>query len=183
MDVLHGIPRREYPLFPLFPLISTALYLFSLLVITWLVSGVWMHLSPCVSSVFYFGQRWARVSATMHTSKDPSGRRAVICGPVMSAGWISAPRGINLPFRSSFSYIMFFEFMYLIRPLGLLKLTLQFIWHMFTKVQAFFILCSAPCKNTYTPWTFHILKHSTYFYQDFMWCAFFFSPHWKISYI
>ena len=38
------------------------------------------------------------------------------------SGRVPALRGINLPFPSSSSCIMSFEFVYLIRPLGLLKL-------------------------------------------------------------
>lgn len=61
---------------------------------------------------------------TMLTSKSFFRRQdALVLYGSKSAGGFC----INLPFPSSFSYIMSFEFVYLISPLGLPKLLVQFI--------------------------------------------------------
>lgn len=84
--------------------------------------GGWVYGQSSVLAV----RRWfvGKASTTMLTSKAPWGYGALSRPPALGAqisGRIPALRGINPPFPSSSSYIMFFEFVYLIRPLGVLK--------------------------------------------------------------
>lgn len=130
----------EKPLVPLFSLISSPLVVFTshssvLLSVhatldrsmhelehmcVWV--GGWVYGQCSVLAV----RRWfvGKASTTMLTSKAPWGYGALSRPPALGAqisGRIPALRGINPPFPSSSSYIMFFEFVYLIRPLGVLK--------------------------------------------------------------
>lgn len=127
---------EKKPLVPLFSLISSPLVVFtshsSVLLSVRATLDRSMHELEHMCGWVY-GQcsvlavrRWfvGKASTTMLTSKAPWGYRALSHPPALEAqisGRIPALRGINPPFPSSSSYIMFFEFVYLIRPLGVLK--------------------------------------------------------------